>query len=736
MKVFRVRFTVILASVLLVSIIVPVTRAHAQKKPVTLHDVFTNPAFMPPRMVGLQWMQDGVHYTRVKSDRESGERSIMKVNARTGDEVLLLSSSSLPENGFQDYTWSENERFLVLTISERSIWRRSKIGEYAVYDLRLDKFIPLPEHDAGVMNVKVSPDGAWVGYVYADNIYIMNLETREQRQLTNDARKGVYNGRFGWVYEEEFSIVDGWRWSPDGKRIAFWQEDERHVREFTMTDWLPLYQDFVRIRYPKAGEANPIEKIGVIELADGSIRWLDLGDETDIYIPRIFWTRNADMLCIYRMNRLQNHLELMIADVRNGATRIMLDERSETGWIGVDDGSYLHFMKNGKEFLWLSERDGWNHLYRYDLNGKLIRQVTSGDWEIIDVVGIAPDEKTVYIISTEESPLDRHLYAVTLSNGKRTRLTEEAGYHSIDMSPTGDLFIDTWSSSDRATARALRDRRGRELRALGAVDMAVFDEYAWSRKDLFSISTSDGWELDASMIKPPDFDPSRKYPVFLDVYGGPGTQSVRNTWPSTVHQWYANEGFIVVQVNNRGGAGRGTAFKHSVYKQLGKWEAHDYVETVKYLSTLPFVQIDRIGIWGWSYGGYMAALSMMLGAGHFAAGVAIAPVTDWTLYDTIYGERYMQRPEDNPDGYKVGSCLEHADKLEGNLLLVHGGLDDNVHLQNTMKLAEILSEAGKHFDMRIYPTGNHSVTGGMRARLGLFEYFMNFMKRHLMPENK
>jgi dipeptidyl-peptidase 4 len=706
----------------------------AQKKPVTLRDVFTNPAFMPPRMVNLQWMQNGTQYTYVKTDRESGKRTIMRVDARSGDEAVLLDIDGLqlPDNKFQAYQWEENERFMRITIEERSIWRRSTIGEYAIYDTRDKRLIPIPKHENGIMNVKVSPDGNWVGYVYDDNIWIMNLDTREERQLTNDARNAVYNGRFGWVYEEEFSIVDGWRWSPDSKRIAFWQEDERQVMEFTMTNWMPLYQDFVRIRYPKAGDANPIEKIGVIDIADGAIRWMDIGSETDIYIPRIAWTRDVNTLCIYRLNRLQNELELLFADVRSGATRTVHRETSSTGWINVDDAHHLHFMKNSDRFIWLSERDGWNHLYLYDYNGKLVRQLTSGEWEVTEVAGISPDEKSVFYVSTEPSPLERHLYRVDVGNGRRTRLTQEPGRHAIALSPGGAMFIDVWSNLDQAAKRALFDKNGKLLRELGATDMAVFDQYEWSSKELFTIHCSDGMTLDAAMIRPSNFDPSRKYPVFLDVYGGPGTQSVYNSWPSTLHQWYANEGFLVVQVNNRGGGGRGTAFKHAVYKQLGKWEAHDYVETVQYLKTLPFVDGDRIGIWGWSYGGYMAALSMMLGAGHFTAGVAIAPVADWTLYDTIYTERFMQRPQDNPDGYKVGSCIEHASKLKGRLLIVHGGLDDNVHIQNAMQLANVLIDAGKQFDMRIYPNGAHGVTDGLTSRLGLFEYFMEHMKRYLM----
>jgi len=708
-----------------------------EKKPVTLRDVFGNPAFFAPRLANLQWMEDGKHYTYIKFNREDRSRVIMKVDAENDEETPLLDPATLVPAGadeavsFEEYRWQENSNFLVLTLEERSIWRRSTIGSYAVYDLAAQKLISLPEYEEGVMNVKVSPDGKWVGYVYKDNIYIMNLADGDVRQLTSDAREHVYNGRFGWVYEEEFSIVDGWEWSPDSKRIAFWQEDETEVPEFTMTNWMPLYQEMISIRYPKPGEKNPVEKIGVIDLADGSRRWMNIGEETDIYIPRIRWTHDPETLCIYRMNRLQNHLELLFADVTDGSTRVVIEDRSETGWISVDDYSFLRFL-DGRRFLWASERSGYNHLYLYDYDGKLLRQVTEGEWEVSEVLGVTPDESMVYFLATEASPIQRNLYRAGIEEDDFDRLTEDDGWHGINLSPTCALYVDSWSSVTAPTRRVLCDGDGDEIRTLGAIDPTVFAEYHWSEKELFTVTTEDGVELYCSMMKPANFDENKKYPVFFDVYGGPGTSAVRNAWSGTMQQWYASEGYIVIQADNRGSSGRGTAFKHAVYKQLGKWEVHDYVQVAKHLSTLPYVDSERIGIWGWSYGGYMAALSLLLGEGTFHAGVAIAPLTDWRLYDTIYAERFMQRPSDNPDGYDVGSCIVHADKLQGNLLVIHGGLDDNVHVQNTMQFVHNLEEAGKQFDMRIYPNGNHGVAGGMRSRLGLFEYYMQFMNEHML----
>jgi dipeptidyl-peptidase 4 len=725
-------FTLLALLLLLLAAAAPLA---AQKKAVTLQDVFMNQKFFAPRMPGLVWLADGKHYTYLKTD--GGVRSIWKVNAATADESLLIDGGTLLTDAgealkFQSYEWSENQKFIVFTLDERSIWRRSTIGTYAVYDVEKKKLHALPEHAGGVMNVKVSPDGSHVGYVFEDNIYMMNLATRQEIQLTHDARKDVHNGRFGWVYEEEFSLVDGWHWSPDSKHIAFWQEDETQVPEFTMTNFMPLYHDYVRIRYPKPGANNPVEKIGVINLATMKLTWMDLGENTDVCIPRIKWTRDPGTLCIYRMNRVQNELELLFADISTGKTRVVLQEKSATGWIGVEDGSWLHFLKGKDQFVWASEQDGFNHLYLYDYSGKLIRQITTGQWEVTDVLGMTPDEKTLYYLSTEVSATERHLYSIDIDGDDKERLTEESGWHAVNMSPTCALYFDSWSSIERPAQRKLFDGDGDVVRELPGMDPAVYDEYHWSAKELFTVTTADGYKIDCSMLKPANFDPSKKYPVFFDVYGGPGTQAVRNSWPGTMQQWYASEGFIVIQADNRGSSGRGTAFKHAVYKQLGKWEVHDYVEVAKHLGTLPYVNAERIGMWGWSYGGYLSALTMLLGADYFHTAVSIAPVTDWTFYDTIYTERFMQRPEDNPDGYKVGSCLEHADKLKGNLLVIHGGLDDNVHLQNTMQFVDRLEEAGKQFEMRVYPNGDHGVAGGFKSRLGLFQYYMDYMKEHMI----
>ncbi|MDH7515135.1 MAG: S9 family peptidase [Bacteroidota bacterium] len=722
---------------LFVVLLVSLSSAVGQKTPVTLGDAMMNPDIAGLRGTSsYNWMKDGLSYTITKRDSGAFTQSIWKVDAKTGAERKLVDLSTLKMPGkdspfrFRNYVFSEDERVIIFTISSKRIWRRSTVGEYAVYDTRNGRLIPLPKRGEGLRNVKVSPDSKWVGYVGGDDLYIMNLETGEETRLTHDGGESVYNGRFGWVYEEEFGITDGWQWSPDSKRIAYWHEDERGVPLYTLTDWSPLHPELIPLRYPKPGDPNPVERIGVIDIATKSTVWMDTGSDTDIYIPRIFWTRDPYTLCIMRLNRLQNHLHLLLGDVRTGRTRVLLEEKSSTGWVEVEHGAYLYFLKNGKQFLWASERSGWNHLYLYDMTGKLLNPVTSGPWEVTEVAGVSVDERTVYYVSTEQSPLERHLYAVRLDGAKKRRLSAEVGSHSFNMSPTCAVFSDTWSSVQQPPKSVFRNSDGVELRVIEEKKPDSYERYAWSPVELFTFRTSDGLELYGSLVKPPDFDPSNKYPLYFDVYGGPGTQAVRNEWPSAMDEYIANQGFILVHIDNRGGSGRGTDFKHRVYKQLGKWEANDYIECARFLCSRPYVDANNIVIWGWSYGGYMAALTLLLGADTFTAGVAVAPGTDWKLYDTIYAERYMQRPSDNPEGYKVGSCLEHADKLRGKLYIIHGGMDDNVHLQNTMQFIDKLNAAGKDYKLRIYPRGNHGVAD-RGTILSLYESFMTFFKQNL-----
>jgi dipeptidyl-peptidase-4 len=680
----------------------------------------------------MKWMKDGRSWSYLKMDSASKKMCIYRVDAKSGEEEMIVNTASIAVNEgsfrFVDYDWSPDGHSVLFTISQHGVWRRSTVGTYAVYRMETGKLIPVPKHGDGVRTPKISPDGRWVGYVAQDNIWVMDLDSGHEIQLSNDAAEHVFNGRFGWVYEEEFEIADGWMWSPDSKRIAYWQENENSVPEYKMTNWMPLHLDFEALRYPKPGDPNPVMRIGVVSLESSRTVWMDIGRDTDQYIPRIYWTNDPWRLAILRMNRLQNRLDLLFAEATTGESRVIITDTSKTGWIEIADN--IRFVEGRNRFLWISERDGWNQVYLYDYDGNLINRVTDGRYDVTEI-SCVDGARRLYYISTEVSPLERHLFSVDLDGENKVQLTRDGGYHSINMNPAGDYYIDTYSSLRCPTIVRLCNYNGEELRVLAKADPAKFEQYKWMPREITSFRTADGLELYCSIIKPADFDPAKKYPVFMDVYGGPGYQNVVDRWPSAMHEWAANEGFVTVQIDNRGGSARGTDFKHRVYKQLGKWEVSDYVECARFLATLPYIEKDKIGIWGWSYGGYVSALSMLLGDGTFKAGVAIAPVTDWRFYDSIYAERFMQRPQDNEAGYKFGSCVDNASKLKGNLLVIHGGLDDNVHLQNTMKFVDKLEQNGLQFDMRIYPNGNHGVANGMKSTLGLFEYYMKFMKEHL-----
>ncbi|MAT39067.1 MAG: S9 family peptidase [Ectothiorhodospiraceae bacterium] len=708
---------------------------YAQDKPVTLMDVFTNRDWYSMGVPNMQWMDEGDGYTFTRRDTATDATNIWLTDVKTDSETMLVNTAgiSMPDGSdfeFTSYEWSADQSRILFTLNVNRVWRHSTLGTYAVYDRPSQTLIPLPSGDNGLRNVKFSPDGKVVGYVKDDNIWVFDLESKREKQLTFTTDEHVFNGRFGWVYEEEFSIVDGWRWSPDGASIAYWQEDENRVPEFTLTNWMPLHQELISIRYPKAGDQNPVMKIGVVNVSTAETVWMDIGTETDIYIPRIYWTNNPAKLCIVRMNRLQNHLELLLADSKSGSSKVIYDEQSTTGWIEIED-DMIRFLKHSDAFIFPSEKSGFKHLYLYDYEGNEIRALTSGDWEVTSVEGLTLDEDDLFYMSTETSIHERQLFAVEVGTGARRRVTKERGYHSINMNPAATVYLDSWSNLDTPAKIQFFSTEGDELKLISETKPDAFTDYKWQERKIESFVNDDGVEIFYSIILPADFDPAKKYPVYVDIYGGPGYQAVYDRWPSAVHQWVANEGFIVVQIDNRGSGGRGTAFKHAIYKQLGKLEAADYVATAKHLASLPYVDAERFGIWGWSYGGYMSALTLMLGGGTYASAVSIAPVTDWRLYDTIYAERFMQRPQDNPDGYDVGSCLVHADKLEGELLLIHGGNDDNVHVQNAMQLVDRLVSEGKDFDMRVYPNGTHGVVTSMKQRIGLYQYFMDHFKSTL-----
>ncbi len=497
------------------------------------------------------------------------------------------------------------------------------------------------------------------------------------------------------------------------------------------------------MRYPKAGDPNSIVRVGVVDATmqgstDGAgnppVMWLDIGtpadSSQDVYIPRMEWTKDPSGLSVQKLNRLQDTLELLLFDVETGGSRTLLTETSDT-WVEVRND--LQFLEKSEAFLWSSERDGYRHLYLYDMQGKLIRQLTMGEWDVDNVPGVDEKKGVVYFTAGVSSPLDRDLYSVKLDGSGFRKITAGAGSHSVNFSPDFSVYRESFSDANTPTRTSLYRADGTLIRVLSDGKIDALDEYVVSPMSFFTFTTTDGVDLNGWMIKPHDFDPAKKYPVLMYVYGGPGSQTVRNSWGGSNFIWYqllAQKGYVIASVDNRGTGARGVKFKKITYKNLGKWETNDQAEAARYLGGLSYVDPSRIGIWGWSYGGYMTLMAMTTAADVFSTGVSVAPVSNWKFYDTIYTERYMQTPELNPAGYEASAPTEHAAGLKGKLLEIHGTADDNVHWQNTVTMVSELEKAGKQFETAFYPGGRHGIARG-KVRAQLFTKITNFILANL-----
>ncbi|MFQ5798361.1 MAG: DPP IV N-terminal domain-containing protein [Bacteroidota bacterium] len=710
-----------------------------EQKDFTVEEIYGSDKFAGDSLRSIQWLPDSKQFSYMERDSMTGVDNIWVYEVATGRRTLLVDASKLVlrerDQPFpiSHYLWSPDGDKILFADKLRA--RAVKTGgNFLLYDIRTQKFQKLTDTNEPQVNVQFSPDGKMIGFVRSNNIYVMDLTSGTETQLTFDGAEHVLNGHFDWVYEEEFKIIVGWKWSPDSKRIAYWQLDENRVPEFPIMNFEPLHPQVTTMRYPKAGDPNSIVRIGIVSLETKQTTWADIGSEDDIYIPRIKWTRNPNVLSIQRMNRAQNKLELLLADATTGKTRVILTEEEDT-WVDVRD--HLTFLEQD-QFLWSSERDGFLHFYLYAMDGSLIRQVTRGPWEVDKLCAVDENHRAIYFTSTEQSPLERHVNRITLEGTHMQRLSEEEGWHKAKFSPDVSKYIHTYSSSSIPPRVSLRNNDGRLVRSIEDNPMHILNEYRMSKMEFFAFTTSDGIILNGWMIKPPGFssnggEPTKKYPALLYVYAGPGSQTVKNSWDGNRYLWHqlmAQKGYIVVSVDNRGTGARGKAFKSITYKNLGKWESNDQIEAAKFLGSLPYVDPSRIGIWGTSYGGYLASLATFVGSDVFKTAVAVAPVTDWRFYDTIYTERYMLRPEKNPEGYAESAPLMHAEKLHGSYLLIHGTADDNVHWQNSVMLADQLRKHGKQFETMFYHGEDHRLRGP-NTRVHLFTLITNFILEYL-----
>ncbi len=717
MRTFRL-FAALAASA---ALLIPQT---SQKKTITLDDLFSQPRKQP---ISPDWAPDGKRFTYQESDAiklydvaSKSSREWFRPHALEKNAVTPIQPK---EFGWQNrrvssesYQWFPNSEDLLA---------EEKGDLFVVHPNGQFEQITKTDIDEG--DPKLSPDGKQVLYRWEWNLYVLDLATKQVRQLTTDGAPTLMNGQLDWVYPEELDLGTATWWSPDSKQIAYFQFNVANEFMYPQIDLLGERAIPEPERYPQAGTPNALVKLGVISAQGGPTTWMDLGQTSNSLLARVDWSPDSSQVAVQRFNRVQNELDLLFCHPGTGAVRKILHEESKT-WLNPADN--LYFLKSRPEFLWTSEQSGFRHLYRYSDEGELLGQLTRGDWMITSIAAIDEAHQKVYYTSTETSPLERQLYNVSFNGGAPTRVTQGPGTHYVHANSDGSYFVNTYSSMERPPETVLLDGGGRQLAVLQPADMSYVDRYDLLPQQIIPLKTPDGATLYARLTKPAGFESGKKYPVIVSVYGGPGAQTIVDSWAGvTWEQVMAHRGYVMWELDNRGSANRGHAFEAPLYHEFGKIEVADQRFGVEQLIKMGFVDPARIGITGWSYGGYMTIHAMLLAPDVFKVGVAGAPVTNWHNYDTIYTERYMGLPDQNAAGYDAASNVKNAAKLEGKLLIVHNIEDDNVLFQNTMQMANALEDANKEFFMQIYPQKTHGVSGPLRRPL--YEEMMSFFDTHL-----
>jgi len=701
----------------------------AQKKQITNQDIWTAPTFRANYVAGFNFLNDGKHYSRTE------EGNIVKYDITTGETAgVIFNGDNMGDAGkFSDYTFNDDESKIVFSTDGEQIYRYSSRANYYVWDTKTETLTPVADNGKQ-RNATLSPDGNKVAYVQDNNLFYKDLLSGRTTQITADGKNNeVINGVTDWVYEEEFGIVRVFEWSPDSRRIAFLKSDESKVKEFTMPMYRnELYPEYITFKYPKAGEDNAVVTLHMYDLKKGKIRDIKLNSKPDMYIPRMKWTQDDNQLCVFQMNRHQNELDLFLVNAKNGKSKKLLSEKNKY-YVDIHDN--LTFLDNGKEFVWTSEQDGYNHIYLYDMKGKMKKQLTKGEYDVTNFYGVDEDDERVYYQAAEKSPMQREVYSINFKGKKKQKLSGEKGSNRAQFSKTFDYLVNTHTAAGAPSSYTVHNAEGELVRTIEDNNglREKLNAYDISKPEFFDFKTSEGVKLNGWMIKPSNFDRSKEYPVLMYVYGGPNSQTVQDSWGGGNYFWYqslAQQGYIIVSVDNRGTGARGEEFRKMTYQQLGKYETIDQIEAAKWLGKQPYVDADRIGIWGWSYGGYMSSLCLFKGADVFSTAIAVAPVTNWKWYDTIYTERFMRTPQENNDGYEDNSPINHVDKMKGKYLLVHGMGDDNVHAQNSFEMVNALIKANKHFDTYFYPNRNHGIYGG-NTRLHLYDKMTDFILRNL-----
>ncbi|MEG1228521.1 MAG: S9 family peptidase [Flavobacterium sp.] len=701
---------------------------------ITVENIYGG-AFRAKGMDALQSLKNTNQYTVLNVDQVNRSMQIDLYDFATLKKVSNLidtKSHKALSDGIDSYTFDASEKKILIACNSKKIFRHSFTADYFLYDIASKSLTKLV--DFQIQEPTFSPDGTKIAYAKENNLYVYDLASKKSTAITTDGKKNaIINGITDWVYEEEFAFVRAFDWSKDSKKIAFIRFDESQVPEFSMSIFhKDLYPTIETFKYPKAGEKNSVVSLHIYDAAGNTSKKVDLGNYNDFYIARLQWTNDNNTLSAQVLNRHQSNLDLLFVDGTTAAAKVVLNEKDKA-YVDVTDN--LTFLKDNS-FIWTSEKDGFNHIYLYDKTGKLKNQVTKGNWEVVSYYGFDEKTKTIFYQSTENGSINRDVYRIGLDGKNKARLTSKTGTSSATFSPNFQYFITTYSSASQPTTYTLNEAKaGKEIQVIEN-NQALSDKlkaYNLPAKEFFVLKTAKGNELNAWILKPKDFDASKKYPVFMYQYSGPGSQQVNNDWNNSDDYWFASltqQGYIVACVDGRGTGFKGADFKKVTQKELGKYEVEDQIDAAKVIGAYPYVDASRIGIFGWSYGGFMASNCIFQGNDVFKMAIAVAPVTNWRFYDSVYTERYMQTPQENASGYDQNSPINHVDKLKGKFLLIHGSADDNVHVQNSMQMMEALIQANKQFDSQIYPDKNHGIFGG-KTRIQLYNKMTNFIKENL-----
>lgn len=708
-------------------------QAQQETKKLELDDIYKFYKFYPAGIENLVSMNNGKHYTILSENKR-----IDKFKYQTGEyESTVFNISEInnpPVMEIQSYTFGPQERNILLIANKQSIYRHSFVADYYIFNIDNNEIRPLSKGGKQQL-ATFSPDGTKIAFVRNNNLYWIDLQSGEEHQLTEDGEKNkIINGAPDWVYEEEFGFNKAFVWSVDSKRIGYYRFDESHVKQFNMTIYNDLYPEWHQFKYPKAGERNSIVQIFVANLETGERMEMDIGEETDQYIPRIKWTTDPEILSIIRLNRLQNQVWILHANASTGESKVIYEEKEDKYVSEVSD-EMITYLDNGEEFLLISEKDNWYSIYLYNFKTREIKQITESGYDVHTLLGFDQNSGTIYYSSHERGPKYLDTYSIRKDGRKKKRLTDQAGWNTTDFSKGFKYFINRYSNINTPTAISLHKENGRLIRVLetNSALKKRMDKYGFVDLEFFDFETDYDVNLEGYMIKPADFDPEKEYPLFIFVYGGPESQNVRDRFLTSRGAWFqylVQQGYIVACVDNRGTNARGEEFRKATYMQLGKLETIDQIAAARYLGDLPYITEDRIGIFGWSYGGYMSLLTLFKGSDIFNMAIAVAPVTNWRYYDTIYTERFMRTPQENPEGYDENSPIFFVDRMKGKLLLIHGMGDDNVHFQNSVELSKALIAADKQFNMQFYPNKNHGIYGG-NTTYHVYSRMTDFIKENL-----